>query len=345
MRVKVAKAIARQWVENSVSREPGFCGAFFHGSVNWLPEDVELAFSSDLDIMVVFCEPPELKLGKFIYGGVLLEVSYYPWAQLQSPGQILGLSHMAGSFKSPGIIADPFGALTKLQAEVEKAYTKRHWVKARCEHVQRKILDNVSQVSRAELFCDQVTSWLFGTGLTTHLLLAAGLKNPTVRKRYAAARELLSAAGHSNFYENLLDLLGCRQMNSERVREHLDALAEVFDAATEVITTPFFFASDISPLTRTVAIDGSRKLIEKGYHREAVFWIVATYSRCQKVFHHDAPDELLVRYAPGYDALLADLGIRSKTDLEARGARLKEFIPELWEVAEAIMDANPEIVK
>jgi hypothetical protein len=57
----------------------------------------------------------------------------------------------------------------------------------------------------------------------------------------------------------------------------------VFDTAKAVIKTPFSFASDISDAAGPIAIDGSRELIERGLHREAVFWIVVTYSRCQKV--------------------------------------------------------------
>ena len=35
----------------------------------------------------------------------------------------------------------------------------------------------------------------------------------------------------------------------------------------------------ITPAARPIAIDGSRELIEAGAHREAVFWIVATFAR------------------------------------------------------------------
>jgi len=110
-----------------------------------------------------------------------------------------------------------------------------------------------------------------------------------------------------------------------------------------VIETPFFFATDISDLARPIAIDGSKELIANGYHREAIFWMLATYSRCQKVFHHDAPREMQKQYSHGYRALLADLGIRSISDLQRRYAEVRAFLPQVWDVAEAIMAANPEI--
>jgi hypothetical protein len=53
-----------------------------------------------------------------------------------------------------------------------------------------------------------VTAWLFPTGVTTHVLLTADLRNLTVRLRYPAVRELLVAYGQPEFYEELLALLG-----------------------------------------------------------------------------------------------------------------------------------------
>ncbi len=179
--------------------------------------------------------------------------------------------------------------------------------------------------------------------MTTHVLLAAGLKNPTVRRRYVAAKELLAEYGHSAFYPSLLELLGCAHLSRVQIEEHLTALADVFDVAKAVVKTPFFFAADISNLARPVVIDGSRELIEQGHHREAIFWMVATYSRCQIVFHHDAPPEMRDQFSPGYRRLLADLGITSFADLQQRSEQVRLWLPRVWEVAEAIMVANPDI--
>jgi hypothetical protein len=344
MIVKHAKDVVCQWVLEEATKAPGFYGAFYHGSTNWLPDDAALPATSDLDVMVVLADPnPPVKPGKFIYRDVLLEVSYLPSDQLQSPDLILGQSHLAGSFRTPSIISDPSGQLTKLQAAVSREYAKRQWVYKRCEHARSKVLRNLQSLNESEPFHDQVTAWLFATGVTTHVLLVAGLKNPTVRRRYLAARELLGEYGYLDFYETLLELLGCAQMSRERVEHHLAALTNAFDAAKAVVKTPFFFASDLSDIARPIAIDGSRELIERGYHREAIFWMVATYSRCQKTLYHDAPVEMQDRFSPGYRQLLGDLGITSPADLQQRGEQVREFLPRLWEVAEAIIAANPGI--
>lgn len=344
MFVKQTKNIARQWVIEEASRAPGFYGAFYHGSTSWLPDDAVMPATSDVDVMVVL-DTPTLpnKPGTFIYRGVMLEVTYLSSHELQSPNQVLGVSHLAGSFRTPGIIMDPSGHLTRLQAAVARDYASRRWVYKRCEHARGKVLLNIQRLNEVEQFHDQVVHWLFASGVTTHILLVAGLKNPTVRKRYMAVRELLAEYGHLDFYDTFLEMLGCAHMSRASVERHLAALEDVFDASKAVVRTPFFFASDISDIARPIAIDGSRELIERGYHREAIFWIVATYCRCQKVLYHDAPAEMQDRFSPGYRRLLGDLGITSFADLQQRSEQIKALLPSVWEVAEAIMAANPQI--
>lgn len=344
MIVKDAKEVARQWVIEEASKAPGFYGALYAGSTNWLPDEAVFPSTSDVDVWVVLEDhAPPAKLGKFIRRDVILDVSFLPSDRLRSPDQILGDYHMAGSFRTPSIIADPSGRLSKLQAAVSRDFANRQWVYKRCEHARNRVLRNLRSLRESEPFHDRVTAWLFATGVTTHVLLVAGLRNPTVRQRYVAARELLADYGHLDFYETLLKMLGCAWMSRESVAHHLAALTDAFDSAKAVVKTPFFFASDISDIARPITIDGSWDLIERGYHREAIFWMVATYSRCQKVLYHDAPPQMRDRFSPGYRQLLGDLGITSFSDLQQRKKQLETFLTRVWEVAEAVIAANPRI--
>jgi hypothetical protein len=239
--VKEAKDAARRWVLEEAGGIVGFSGAFFHGSTNWLREDVRLPVTSDVDVMVVLDDPaPPLKPGKFMYDEVLLEVSYLSREHLRSPELVLGQYHLAGSFRTPSIILDPSGQLTQLQAAVSRDYAKRQWVYRRCQHARAKIQGGFA-LRESDLLHDQVVAWLFPAGITTHLLLVAGLENPTVRRRYVAARDLLADYGSLDFHQYLLEMLGCAQMSEARVEQHLAALTEAFDAAKTVIATPFFF--------------------------------------------------------------------------------------------------------
>ena len=343
MIVKDAKANARQWVSETGANLPGFQGAFFHGSTAWLPDDAPLPPASDVDVMVVLDDPGALpKLGKFRYQGILLEVSFLARDEVASPEVVLGAYHLAGSFWKPSIIADPTGQLGVIHHAVARDYTNRTWVRRRCAHARDKVLRGFP-FHESALFPDQVNAWLFPAGVLTHVLLVAGLRNPTVRTRYVAVRALLADYGYEALYERLLDPLGCAHLSKERVKQHLATLTEAFETAAVVAATPFFFSADITRPARPVAIDGSRDLIDRGDHREAVFWMAATYTRCQTILAHDAPPAVQRRVEPGYRALLADLGIVSVADLVLRKAAVDAFLPEVWSVAEAIMAANPDI--
>ncbi len=255
---------------------------------------------------------------------------------------MLGHYHLAGAFRTPGVILDPSGDLAALQAAVAREYAQRRWVRARCEHAMAAVRNIAQSLDAAAPLHDQVTACVFAAGVTTHVVLVAGLKNPTVRRRYAAVRELLAEYGQLDFHERLLGLLGCAAMDQQQVERHLNAMTTAFDAASIVRKTPYRFGSDISDAARPLSIDGSRELIEHGLHREAVFWIAATYSRCRHIFATDAP-ELLARFDRGYQELLAGLGLESFAERRLRCQEIEAFLPHLWEVAEEILAANPAI--
>jgi hypothetical protein len=324
------------------SRSEGFLGAFLHGSINWLGKDESIAPTSDVDVILVHAGPEmPSPIGKFRHEGVLLDVSYLAADNLRSAEEVLGNSHLAGSLRGAGLIADTTGRLSELQAIVARDYARREWVIRRCEHAQSKIRTFLDSLDPARPLQDNVTSWLFGTGCTTHVLLVAGLRNPTVRSRYVAVRELLAEHGRLDVHEELLNLLGSARLKRSLVEQHLTTMTEAFDVAKSVIKTPVFFASNLSDVARLIAVDGTREMIDTGYHREGMFWIAATWSRCMTVFVADAPPELPDQFMPGFQAMLADLGIKSLADMTQRSEEVRAYLPRLMSVATEIMDASP----
>ena len=178
----------------------------------------------------------------------------------------------------------------------------------------------------------------WGTAICADLLLTAGLADSTIRKKHAAARELLHSIGRPDVYEMLLEMFGCADMTVERVSHHLDQLELVFDAASEIDKSGYRFESDISPIGRTIAIDGSRELIEQGHHRDAVFYIVETFARCMNVFDEYGSADAVKKHAAAFRSLLADLGIGS---FEARKSRAEEVelkVPAIRRIAESMIE-------
>ncbi|ETK32160.1 hypothetical protein [Microbispora sp. ATCC PTA-5024] len=343
MKVAQARAAAAGWVAEHAAGTAGFAGAFLSGSAVWLPDEAELPPASDVDVTVVTAgatAPP--KLGKVPWNGVLVEVTYTTWDAIGPPDAVLGSYHLAGCFRADTIVADPTGRLTALRAAVSAEHPRRVWVRRRCRDAELRIADGLRTLSAALPLHDRVTAWLFPTGVTAHVVLTAGLRNPTVRLRYAAARDLLAEYGRLDRYEELLDLLGCAGMTASGAARHLRAMTEVFDAAVPTARTPFPFSSDITAAARPVAVDGGRALIEGGRHREAVFWIAATYARCLKILSADAP-AAAAAHRPAFEDLLADLGVARPADLERRARRLLGLLPRLRALAEEIVAANPDV--
>jgi hypothetical protein len=208
VQVREARALASRWVAEHAAGIPGFAGAFVSGSAAWLSGHLDLPGTSDVDVMVVTAGgPAPPKLGKLRYGGVLVEVTYLSWDQLRSSEQVLGSYHLAGSFRTNTILADPTGRLAGLQAATARDFAKRPWVRRRCRQAEQRIVDGLGSLDLSAPLPAQVTAWLFATGVTTHVLLTAGLRNPTVRLRYLAARTLLGEYARAEIHGELLRLL------------------------------------------------------------------------------------------------------------------------------------------
>ncbi|MGY5014221.1 hypothetical protein ACWCY6_40150 [Streptomyces sp. 900105755] len=345
MKVGLARSAAIQWVAQHARSDAGFRGAYFSGSTVGLPDDAELSPSSDVDIFVVTAqEDPPAKPGKLRFQNALLEVSYLPWTELASADDVLASYHLAGSFRTDAIIDDPTGDLHKLHAHVSRHFAARPWVRRRCQDARHRIETRLAAIDTSAPFHEQVISWLFPTGVTCHVLLVAALRNPTVRLRYRAAREVLTDYGHLSLYPELLNLLGCSHLTAQRVQHHLRELATTFDATVQVAKTPFSFSSDITRTARPIAIDGSQRLIDSGDHHEAVFWIIATFARCHIILAADAP-QLHDALAPAFQAAVTDLGISSTRDLIHRAEEVTRFLPRLWQTTESILGSNPNVTE
>lgn len=344
MRTGQAREAAQRWVQAEAASIPGLLGVYLAGSINWLPKDAELPASSDVAVMAVLDGPvPPLKLGKFRYQDALLEVSYLSAEQFESAEQLPANFQLSPGFRAGRILHDLTGRLAALQQAGSAAFAQRAWVVRRCEHTVTNMRGMLAYSESAPTLHQQATSWLFGTCGLTQLMLVAGLRNPTVRKRYLAAREVLAAYGRLDIYGLLLEQLVCAKMTPAQVSAQLDALALVFDHASAVGRTPYAFPSDISQVAQPIAIDGSRELIAKGHHHEAVYWIVATFARCLHILHNDAPADVQEQYQVGFPARLADLGIESPADIGRRNAAVLDSLPCLWDVAMGIMAATPAI--
>jgi hypothetical protein len=76
---------------------------------------------------------------------------------------------MAGSFRTPSIIADPSGRLTELRAAVSRDFAKRRWVYKRYEHAKNRGLRNLRSLD--ERFDPGYRKLLGDLGITSYAVL------------------------------------------------------------------------------------------------------------------------------------------------------------------------------
>lgn len=335
MRVGAARAVAVGWVRRYAAREPGFRGALFSGSTVGLPDDAVLPVSSDVDVLVVR-DGPVGKVGKFLYRGVLLEVSDVAWGEVADPEVVLGSFVFAPLFRRDTLIADPTGGLAQVRRRVSAGFAEEVWVRRRLAGVRGRVESGLRVLDGAAPLHRQVTAWLFPTSVAALLPVVAALRDPTVRRRYVVAREVLAGLGLSGRYAGLIGLLDGGGVSAGGAREHLRGLARTFDVVVEVGRSRFPFSGDLSVAGRPVVVDGARELIGAGSHREAMFWILATFARCHEVLAVDAP-ELGVELSPLFEAALADAGVSSVVDRRRRADEVLGWLPGWWETAEGVL--------
>jgi hypothetical protein len=205
-----------------------------------MSDDALFPATSDVDIKVVTEDqhPPDT-FRKFLSAGVMLEISSISSDQFQSPETILGSYHAAGHFTTPNIIADPSGQLTTIQAAVSRQYAQRQWVYKRCENARDWLLTSLQWLNETDPLPNQVFAWLYATSIPTHIVLVADLQNPTVRRMFVAARDVLAKYRYLALHESLLGILGSARMNQEQASDLLGVCSTVFDNTKQVIKTPF----------------------------------------------------------------------------------------------------------
>lgn len=344
MNIGAAKAIARQWLAEEWEGTPGFLGAIYCGSTNWKADETEYVPPSDIDILI-WVDGESRTLERLYRDGVILQPSVVPYSQLsRTPEGILSDFRIASHFSVPSIIADPTGHLTMLQRAIAPEYARRPWVRARCERVRTRIDEILDTWLTPDLATDafwmQVMDFYYAVFILSEIVPVADLRDPTVRKAFVLSREILAKQGRLDLQEALFVLLGCQHLSRADVEAHFAVYESAFDQASAFVHTPFFFSADVSAAARPVSVGGVREIIDSGFHREAMFWMVFIYSVAVKVMQTDGPSAEKVAHLAQYRQQMADLGLCTKEDISARVAQLKALTPAFMEVAEQIMNNN-----
>lgn len=337
MQIGKARELATGWVLD-YAKDKEISAAFFSGSTIDMEAWDNLPETSDVDILLVTGDVNRYKKpGKFLYDSLLIEASFLAADSLQDPEAVMRTYEIANSFKRNTILFDKTGDITRLSKFISDHFREKNWIKARYGSAITKVKNGIAGMQACSSFEDKANACVFPAGICTHVILVAALKNATVRLRYLRAKEVLEALGFKQYYPFLLELLGCEAFAKKQVQAYLDGLALTFDRTVPVSKTKFPFSNDITAEARNVAINGSQALINAGYHREAVFWIAATYIRCHKILSADAP-ELQRELSPFYMDFMNALGLQDERAMEMRCREIENYLPKLEKLAEEITE-------
>src|SRR5699024_4917731 len=98
-------------------------------------------------IVIVVDDPAaQPELGKIVRAGVLLDVSFIAWDDVRDPSRLLADHTLAPTFRAPDILADPTGALDRIQREVAAGFARREWVERRCTSAIERLLRNLGSL-------------------------------------------------------------------------------------------------------------------------------------------------------------------------------------------------------
>ncbi len=341
MNVKHVIEQASAWVEQHGSAFPGFGGAHLMGGILSLPHDAPFPPYRDVDLNIVVRDATHVTGTHTIaYNGLILEYSTVSLARYHSSEAVLANPELASNLAANGVLADPLGILAPLHTLVAEQYAHRRWVRARCDHEQRivmQVLEGLRQVSAPrEALWPLTNIALFLSGL----LAEAGLRPPTHRRCLVVLRDVLHAAGRDDLYEATLQLLGWASLRRPEVEAYLRDCAEAFDFAVAVTRTPVPFQNKLKAHVRPYVIDGAREMIDQGLHREAMFWIAGFLLFANTAIQADARDADKARFQASLDQLVAEMGLALPTDVSLRAREAEVLTGAIVAVADGLLDRN-----
>ena len=351
MKAAEAKNIARRWVEEEAAELPGFAGAWLMGSLNWLPDEAELSPTTDADMQLSFedeasRERTEATLPhKFLRDGLILEVGCGLLRAVSDSDEVLG-NLFACAFAAPNVLSDPTGTLERVHKAVAPEYAKLRWVLKRCEHVRGVFIPHhLKSMLSGPGLPQQIHEFLWLVICNAFIIHMSDLKLPTLRKALLSTNEILARYNKLDFQVVLLKFLGCHQATPTFAQQQLEDLRRVFPRAVELKQTPFPIHRAISAVNEPIAVGGCQEIIDAGYHRESLLWILAMRTHCQWVFENDAEEEERLEHRQTYLQTLEDFGFCTPVDASTRKEEAEDLVAQTMELAKEIAGVSPSVMR
>jgi hypothetical protein len=337
--------LAKEWVEQYGSTQPGFCGAHLVGGINYSPIDALFADYKDVDMNLLFTDMPEgdNQVHDLSFKGLILEYGSSDARRYRSAEAVLADPGLACNLAVNSILSDPTGMLAPVQAIVAHEYPCEKWVRARCEEEKKKVTASLEIIRQASSASEAILPALeVGTNLSG-LMASACLKPPTHRRHLVVLRDLLKARGLSDLHEELLAAIGYSNFSRSQVEGYLTDCGAIFDKAVEVTRTPFPLQFKLHSHVRPYFIQGIQEMLDEDAHREAMYWVAACLWIANTAIQMDGSEEDKAHFLGIVYPVVGNFDWNTSQDIASRYQRVRAVAEKIFAAADEIVRNNPEI--
>lgn len=356
MNVLEVKRLAQSWVEGNA---PAWCGlraAHFVGGITGLPESARFPTYKDVDMHLIFDEHSPLpdsrshfmNILEVPFRGLIIEAGVKRVGEYASAEAVLANPEIAYHLATDSVIYDPHNLLASLHEQVKREYPRRKWVLARVEHERRGLSAALDRLPMARATMGPGGALgLLGYGMTfiAALFSVVTLQSPTTGSRmFLRLRDVVTAYGHPELYEEALAILGARTLDKASVLARLQEGEAAFDLAVTVHRSPHPFEHKLLAHQRPYFVESCRSLIADGYHREALRLVTAFYFSACQVIVRDGPQEVKPVYAARLAQMLREMGMATDAQCDQAVMRARRWHDACFALARQIADVHPGIV-
>ncbi len=362
MTARRAKQQAGAWVEANAGRWPELRAAHLTGGITAMPDEAPFPASKDVDMHLIFADespilvdaPPGPRILEEEYRGIAVEAGLKAVSEYRSAGVVLSNPEIAYHLTVDSVLYDPDGLLGDLQGEVRRDYVRRRWVLARLEHERRGragALELLAQMGDAWGASGEVNILGYTMLFPTAALWVAALKPPRMGGRWLMnARENLAAYARLDLYEELLATLGMANLGLEQVEQFLSEATEGFDVALALREAGRMPASGAAPFAhklhrhlRPYFVETCQGMLDEGYHREAMGWILPYHLATADVVLAVGPQAVKGTFAARRAGLLRALGMETVEGRAAAVANATRLSDRIFTLADEIVANHPGV--
>jgi hypothetical protein len=339
-----AKTLARKWVLDHAAEVPALQGVLLAGSAATRPDAGTYDPLSDIDLWHLVSEDVSatVRQRKLVYEGVLLEPAYLPYRLFQDAETVLGSWLLAGHLSVPSVILDPAGRLRAIQETVAREYPKPERIRQRCDSLVSELKGQwLPRVTASLSLADRLFAFGYAVTSLQQLPLLACLDLPTIRRSGMLFTQRLKALGQERLGEKRLTLMGSATMSRGTVEELLASVIAAYDDALATHRTPTPFDYDLSPASRPFMVDGARDLIDRGYHRESLPWILFMLLIAFHALVQEAPEKCAWTCTPACERFAQIIGVVPAKAAEEKVRFFEEVLAETRSLAERLIEALP----